>query len=103
MTALPEVRNDSEIADISAIVFPLIISEWPRNAREVIRVALDHYQGRHTVNCRVWYYTHTTPALQPGKSGLTLSIKHLPAMADALAKALDAARELGLLVDGGER
>lgn len=103
MTALPEVHDDSTGVQICTPAFPLVIAEWDRNGREVIRVALDHYNGRHTVNVRVWYHTHTTPALQPGNAGITLSVKHLPAMADALAKALDAARELGLLVDGGER
>ena len=102
MTALREVRDDPENVTPATIVFPLVIAEWDRNAREVIRVALDHYQGRHTVNFRVWY--HDGDVLKPGKSGITLSVKHLPAMADAMAKALAAARELGLLVDdGGER
>lgn len=99
MTALPEVRDNSTCGEISPPVFPLVISEWPRNAREVIRVALDHYQGRHTVNFRVWY--HDGDVLKPGKSGITLAVRHLPAMADAIAKALDEARELGLLVDDG--
>jgi|SRR5450759_5497308 hypothetical protein len=99
MTALREVRDDPENVTAATIVFPLVIAEWDRNAREVIRVALDHYQGRHTVNFRVWY--HDGDVLKPGKSGITLSVKHLPAMADAMAKALDEARELGLLVDDG--
>jgi Transcriptional Coactivator p15 (PC4) len=94
MSALPELK------------FPLVISEWDRNAREVIRVALDHYQGRHTIDIRVWYHADDVlklekSVLKPGKTGITLAVKHLPAIANAMAKALDEARELGLLVDDG--
>lgn len=35
--------------------FPLVVAEWDRNSREVVRVALDQYNGRPTVNARVWY------------------------------------------------
>lgn len=78
--------------------YPIIIAEWDRNAREVVRVALDYYNGRHTINARVWY--HDDDGLKPGKTGITLAVKHLPALAEALAKAEVRARELGLL-DGG--
>jgi hypothetical protein len=50
---------------------------------------------------RTWYRDGDT--LKPSKSGITLAVKHLPALADALARSLDAARELGLLDDGGEQ
>jgi hypothetical protein len=81
--------------------FPIIVAEWDRNSREVVRVALDHYNGRHTINARVWYHDGDG-ALKPGRTGITLAVKHLPALADAVAKALDAARHLGLVNDGGE-
>lgn len=80
--------------------FPLVIAEWDRNSREVVRVALDQYQGRHTINVRVWFRADDGD-LRPGKSGMTLSVKHLPAMADALGKALERAIELGLIEDTG--
>lgn len=76
--------------------FPHVIAEWDRNSREVVRVALDQYQGRYTINARVWFRAEGGE-LRPGKSGMTLSVKHLPAMADALAKALERAIELGLV------
>jgi hypothetical protein len=81
--------------------FPLVIAEWDRNAREVLRVALDQYNGRHTINIRVWY--RDGGEIKPGKSGITLSLKHLPTLTDALARSLDAARDLGLLGEGGEQ
>jgi hypothetical protein len=82
--------------------FPIVIAEWPRNKREVIRLSLDEYQGCKTIDCRVWWHDGDG-VLKPGKYGLTLAVKHLPALANAVAKALDAARALGLLSDGGEQ
>jgi hypothetical protein len=82
--------------------FPITVAERDRNSREVVRVALDQCNGRHTVNARVWYHDDND-VLKPGKTGITLAVKHLPALAEALAKALMEARELGLLNDGGEQ
>jgi hypothetical protein len=78
-----------------------VIAEWDRNAREVVRVALNQYNGRHTIDARTWYHDGAT--LKPGKSGIMLSLKHLPALADAISQALVRAQELGLLNDGGEQ
>ena len=80
---------------------PVIIAEWPKNAREVVRVDLHDFNRRHIVSAHVWYWD--AAELKPGKSGLTLAVKHLPALADAIVKALDTAREMGLLHDGGEQ
>lgn len=74
--------------------FPIIIAEFERNAREVVRVALDCYRGAHTIDVRVWYFSGRD--LKPGKTGLTLSVRHVDGLADALAKAAGRARELRL-------
>jgi hypothetical protein len=81
--------------------FPIVIAEWERNAREIVRVALDHYNGRHTINVRVWY--RDGDELKPSRSGITLAVKHLPALADALSKAFVAAAQLGLVYDESGR
>jgi hypothetical protein len=78
-----------------------VIAEWDRNAREVVRVALDQYNGRHTINVRVWY-RDDGDTLKPGRAGITLAVKHLPALCDAMAKALAKARHLGLLDEAQE-
>jgi hypothetical protein len=97
-------NRPTELQGVSAAApkpeFPLVIAEWDRNSREVVRVALDQYNGRHTINARVWY--RDGDEVKPSKSGITLAVKHLPALADAIGKALDRAGLLGLLNDGGE-
>jgi hypothetical protein len=56
--------------------FPIVVAEWDRNSREVVRVALDQYKGRDTINARVWYHDDDG-VLRPGKAGITLALKHL--------------------------
>lgn len=80
---------------------PVLVRAWDRNAREVVRVALDKFNGRPTINVRVWY--RDGGDLKPSKSGITLSVKHIPALAESLNAALARAGELGLLDDGGEQ
>jgi hypothetical protein len=100
LTAGTETKSISGVvANLPA--FPVVIAEWNRNLREVIRVALDKYNGRHTIDVRVWYYDGAT--FKPGRSGMTLALSHLPAFAEAMGKALDAARKLGLMNDGGKQ
>lgn len=82
-----------------AWVFPIEIASWPRNSRETVRVSLDHYKGHNIIACRSWY-VGSDGELKPGK-GLTLSVKHLPELSAALAKALEAARSHGLVPEGG--
>ncbi|CAN7693491.1 transcriptional coactivator p15/PC4 family protein [Rhizobium sp. LjRoot30] len=76
--------------------YPLVIAEWERNSRETVRVAIDQYNGRHTVNARIWY-RDGNDEMRPGKTGLTLSVKHLACLAEAMSKALEEARGLGLI------
>jgi len=63
---------------------------------EVVRVALDQYNGRHTINGRVWYHDDDD-VLKPGKTGITLALKHLPALADAMGKHWRLPATLGLI------
>ncbi len=83
----------------SGLEYPLVIAQWDRNAREVIRVALDQYNGHNTVNVRVWYRDGDT--LKPGKTGITVGVKHLAALAEASGKALERAIDLGLIQYAG--
>lgn len=80
-----------------SITFPIVIAEWLRNSREVVRVELAEYQGRHVIAVRTWYRSVIDGGLKPGRSGITLSIKHLPEMAGAVSKALARATALGLI------
>jgi hypothetical protein len=76
--------------------FPIIIAEWQRNGREVVRVSLDRFNNRNTIDIRSWW-RDGSGTFRPGRSGLTLAVKHVPALADGLGDALQRARILGLI------
>ena len=76
----------------------VVVASWPRNGRETIQVALDHYQGCEVVDLRTWV-TAEDGSLRPTRTGITLAVRHLPQLAAALAAALTAAREGGPVDD----
>jgi hypothetical protein len=89
-------RVSGGVANQAAPTFPIIIAEWPRNYREIIRVALDRFNNHYTIDIRSWWRDHGG-IFRPCRNGLTLGVKHLPALTDGLADALDRARAFGLV------
>jgi hypothetical protein len=77
----------------------IVIAEWPKNQRETLRIRLDTFQGRAIVDCRCWYDDGGT--LKPGRAGLTVSTRHLPALAEALGRAAAIANVSGLIAGNG--
>ena len=74
----------------------VVVAEWPRNGRESIRVSISSFNGNPVIDCRTWY-ADGLGAMKPGRAGLTLGAKHLPQLADAIAKALAQAKADGML------
>lgn len=85
---------------MTAPTLPIVASKFPKNSREEVRVVLSDYHGNTIVNMRVWFQGDDGE-MRPGKSGLAMAVKHLPALARALNETVERAREAGLL--GGER
>jgi hypothetical protein len=81
--------------------FPLIIAEWPRNERELVRVSLSRFDSRFTIDIRCWW-RNSNGTFNPGRHGVTLSVKHLPKLAEGLISARRRALLLGLIETGGE-
>lgn len=73
----------------------VIVSEWQKNQREVVRVGLEEFNGRPIVNLRVWYRPEGSDELRPGKSGIAMAAQHLPALASAINRALALAIQQG--------
>jgi hypothetical protein len=80
----------------SAEYQPITVAEWVRNNREVIRVRLDRYNERETVDVRTWW-RDAHGDMKPGRAGITLAIRHLPCLVTALNDALNVASNLGLV------
>lgn len=78
---------------------PIVIAQFEKNRRgEKIRVTLRTYEGVPLIDLRTWY--PSGDELKPGK-GMTCGVRHLPALAQAVADALAKAKELGLVEAGG--
>ena len=75
---------------------PVILAQWSRNARDIVMVRIDQFNGTAVIDIRDWW-TSPTGELRPGPRGITMSIRHVPSLALALTKAEAVARELGLL------
>lgn len=78
---------------------PLLIAEWARNSRDRIRVRLNSYHGRTTIELREWY--PEDGEWKAGRAGITLGVEHLRTLADAFAKALEAAQSRNLIPPAG--
>jgi hypothetical protein len=76
-----------------------------RDHAEHVRVDLSEFKGRVIVNVRLWQ-TGPDGVDRPTTKGIAMSIRKLPELASALAKAETTAIELGLLQgasdDGGQ-
>ncbi|MFO0995307.1 MAG: PC4/YdbC family ssDNA-binding protein [Alphaproteobacteria bacterium] len=71
-----------------------------KNAREELRVELTEYRGYDLVAARIWV-ENSEGAKIPTHKGLTVNVRLLPDILDALRRAEHEARTAGLL-DGGE-
>jgi hypothetical protein len=82
---------------------PVEIAKFWKNRRraESVHVTLSEYEGHALINVRI-YSTGSDGIDRPTTKGIALSVRKLPELASALAKAETKARELGLIdVQGG--
>ena len=61
---------------------PVSIAEIRKNSREVIRIALDQFKGSAVIQARCWQVA-IDGRMTATRNGLTVSLAHLPAIADA--------------------
>lgn len=80
----------------------IIVASWPKNARETLVVRLDIFKGQPIVDVRTWYGGEEGRLL-PGRGGLAVSIRHLPALAEAIRRALEITSELQFEAFNGPR
>jgi hypothetical protein len=81
--------------------FPAQFGNWPKNERETVRVLISEFEGRCIIDARVWY-RDKAGELKPSRRGLTLDVKHVGPLADALYAALVAARKAELVKGSGK-
>jgi hypothetical protein len=82
---------------------PIVIDRfWCNRRGEAVVVQLREFEGQALIDLRR-YYTRHDGKMAPTKKGLSTTIRRLPELALAIAKALTTARERGLLPKGGKR
>jgi len=79
-----------------AETLPQLIAQWNRTSSEAVRVQLCQYNGTSLIEVRIYWRNHEGE-YRPSRKGISLGLKHLPALADALAQAEAKARAMGLL------
>jgi Transcriptional Coactivator p15 (PC4) len=91
-TAAQPVAND----------LPILIGQFPANARDTARVSLEKYKGYDLVCIGKWYVGQDGELL-PGRGGFKVQVRHLPQLKQLVDLALAKAIEVGLVPssDGG--
>jgi len=84
-----------------------IISEFPRNDEEKVRLGLRAYKGKVYFDLRIWFPDKETRELIPSKKGICLNLDCLPQMREFL-ETLESAKTClpeGFVVEatGGEQ
>ena len=91
----------------ATLLDPISIAKFwkSRDHAEHVRVDLSEFKGHIIVNVRIWQ-TGSDGIDRPSTRGIAMSVRKLPELASALAKAETTAIELGLLQstsdDGGQ-
>ena len=68
-----------------------VIAVLPRNEREETRIGLSTFKGKARCDIRVWYQVNGD--YRPGKQGISIALDQLPALQEALQKALNATKQ----------
>lgn len=80
---------------------PLVVSRFWKNRRhDAVVVSLSTYEGHNLVDIRI-HAMDKAGKLVPTPKGVCMVVLRLPDLAKAVTKALEKARELGI-VDGGQ-
>lgn len=69
----------------------------PKNAISELRVQLKYYKAHPLVDVRLWGERDTDTERRPTRKGVCLHVSRLPALCDAVERALDEARRSGML------
>ncbi len=102
---LPVAAENAKTApkdSTGALQLPLTISQWEKNNREAFRVSLVEHKGKALVDSRNFHQADNGE-YWPSPKGLGATLNHLPALADAMAKASAKAKAHGLLQKGGDQ
>ena len=74
---------------------PVVVGRLTKNKREVVVIALKEFSGRKLADVRV--FASTREGDVPTSKGVSVDVQRLPALREAIVRAEDEARRLGLI------
>lgn len=89
MTTKEKAAQAANRAAPSTAFDGVIVSELPKNSREVYRIIQREFKGYRLVDDRVRYDDRMSGELHPGKAGVTLKVEDPPGIVAALASLID--------------
>ena len=76
-----------------------LVCQFEKNSREEIRVQLREFKGHQLLDIRTFYFTSDAGEPKPSPKGISLSIKLLPQLKEAILEAERLLNEQGGLSD----
>ena len=74
----------------------------PRNRTQTIVIAIKQYEGHPFLDCRI-FDTNAQGQSVPTQRGITVGMAQLPEFVAGIGKAVEKAREIGVLKTEGDR
>jgi len=78
-----------------------LIGQFEKNSREEIRVQLREFKGHQLLDIRIFYFTADGGEPKPSPKGISMSIKLLPQLQEALLEGERVLKEEGLMSPEG--
>jgi hypothetical protein len=78
-----------------AVALPIVVAEWQRNERELIRIMLSKFRDRISIDLRVWFRTERGEP-RTSRRGISLRLTEISDIRAGLRKAEEMIAELGL-------
>ena len=79
-----------------------IVGQFEKNSREEIRVQLREFKGHQLLDIRTFYFTAEGGEPKPSPKGISLSLKLLPQLKEAILEAERVLKDAGLLDSDGQ-
>jgi hypothetical protein len=89
---VPPAKSAGKIEPNGARIFTAI----PTRRGEELRIAFSQFKNQTYLAIRIWY-ADDAGEMRPSAKGVNVRVEHLPAIAETIGQALDAARADGLV------
>lgn len=79
-----------------------VVGQFEKNSREEIRVQLREFKGHQLLDIRTFYFTSEGGEPKPSPKGISLAIRLMPQLKEAILEADRVLKEAGLLDSDGQ-